>query len=148
MLYLRNLPEKVSEHVQLISGAGTVQQLYHQKTKWEKKQAHHHKNETYDKTRKRLQRTRLSASHFLTLSFGLSCLRNWSCLFSHCIVLHFFALVSVVSVLRVWCDRTLSASCFKCLGPLRTCERAWWLKVDLIPKPSPARRAGKATQWR
>ena len=27
LLYLRNLPEKVSEHVQLISGAGTVQQL-------------------------------------------------------------------------------------------------------------------------
>ena len=25
LLYLRNLPEKVSEHVQLISGAGTVQ---------------------------------------------------------------------------------------------------------------------------
>ena len=30
--------------------------------------------------------------------------------------------------------------------PLRICERAWWLKVDLIPKPSPARRGGKATK--
>ena len=30
--------------------------------------------------------------------------------------------------------------------PLRICERAWWSKVDLIPKPSPARRGGKATK--
>ena len=29
---------------------------------------------------------------------------------------------------------------------LRICERASWLKVDLIPKPSPARRGGKATK--
>ena len=30
--------------------------------------------------------------------------------------------------------------------PLRICERAWWLKVDLISKPSQARRGGKATK--
>ena len=30
--------------------------------------------------------------------------------------------------------------------PLRICERAWWLKVDLISKPSQARRGGKTTK--
>ena len=30
--------------------------------------------------------------------------------------------------------------------PLRICERAWWLKVNLISKPSQARRGGKATK--
>ena len=34
LLYLRNLPEKVSEHVQLISGAGTVQQLWRAVTEY------------------------------------------------------------------------------------------------------------------
>ena len=33
-LYLRNLPEKVAEHVQLISGAGTVQQLWRAVTEY------------------------------------------------------------------------------------------------------------------
>ena len=30
--------------------------------------------------------------------------------------------------------------------PLRICERAWWLKVDLIPKSGQNRRSGKATK--
>ena len=34
LLYLRNLPEKVAEHVQLISGAGTVQQLWRAVTEY------------------------------------------------------------------------------------------------------------------
>ena len=29
---------------------------------------------------------------------------------------------------------------------LRICERAWWLKVDLISKPGQTRRGGKATK--
>ena len=53
--------------------------------------------------RKRLQRTRLSAHHFSTLSSRLSCLRNWSYLFCQCFVLR-LTIVSVVSVLCMWCD--------------------------------------------
>ena len=30
--------------------------------------------------------------------------------------------------------------------PLRICECAWWLKVDLIPKSGQNRRSGKATK--
>ena len=30
--------------------------------------------------------------------------------------------------------------------PLRICERAWWLKVDLISKPGQTKRGGKATK--
>lgn len=34
LLYLRNLPDKVAECIQLISGAGTVQQLWHAVTEY------------------------------------------------------------------------------------------------------------------